>query len=75
MPNLFNLLRGRGRASKTVSVCVDHFQSLVIWRQTNLKLSTCYATAPSMWMGACLPPFPVVHDQLLGLIDIEEDQA
>ena len=36
-------------------VGVDHINSLVMWTQRDLKLSTCSTTATSMWMGTCWP--------------------
>ena len=41
MPNFFNLLRGKRHCHAfftTMRVCLDHFKSLVIWTQRNLKL-------------------------------------
>ena len=75
MPNLFSVLRGKMHCRgvcTTMWGCVDHVNSLVVWTLRNLKLSTHSTIALLMWMGGVLtPPFPVVHDQLLCLADIE----
>jgi hypothetical protein len=48
----------------------------VICTPRNWKLSAPSTAALSMWVGACSPlpsPFTVVHDQLLGFADVEEE--
>ena len=56
----------------TVRVCVDHIKSLVMWTTRNLKLSIHSTTAPQDVDGDVLSLFsPIVHDQLLGLADVE----
>ena len=57
----------------TVWVCVDHVNSSVMWIPRNLKLSTLSPVAPKNVDGGMLArPFPVVHDQLLSLADVED---
>jgi hypothetical protein len=79
MANLFSLLRGERHCRAfftSVLVCVDHDNSLVMWTPRNLKLLTHSTTAPSMWMmGVLGPPFPVDHDQLLCLADVEGEDV
>ena len=72
--NLFSLRSGKRHSSalfKTVLGCGGHDNSLGMWTQRNLKLSTCSTTALLMWLVG--PPFPVVHNQLLCLVDVEGD--
>ena len=70
MPNLFSLLWGNRFCRAlftTVLVCLDHVSLLVMWKPRNLKLSTCTNG------GVLGPPFPVVHNHLRCLNQVEDE--
>jgi hypothetical protein len=75
MPNLFSLLSGKRHCCTLFTVmwvCVHHVNSLVMWTPWNLDLLTRSNTGPINVDGGMLgPPFPVVHNQLLCLADVE----
>jgi hypothetical protein len=73
MTNLFSLPRGKRSCCalfKTVLVCVDHVKSLVMWTQRNMR-NPLYFSPVDVNGGVLSPPFPVVHDLLLYLTDVE----
>ena len=77
MLNLFSHLRGKRRCRAlftTVLVCWDHDRFLVMWTLGNLKLSKpLHNMSIDVNRGMLGSPFPVVHDQLLCLANVEGD--